>query len=201
MALKRADEGESERRWALDLSALSADAAGQLDVLGHDGDALGVDGAQVGVLEETDQVSLAGLLQGHDGRALETQIGLKVLGDFTDQALERQLADQKLGRLLVTTDLTESDRTGTVTVRLLDSAGGRRALASGLGGQLLAGSLSSGGLASGLLGTGHVSIMRYGGSEEAEVYIGRPGGEAGGAITARVHWSRAAGQSGRPSGV
>jgi hypothetical protein len=46
-----------------DLGTLAADATGQLDVLGHDGDALCVDGTQVGVLEETDQVSLAGLLQ------------------------------------------------------------------------------------------------------------------------------------------
>lgn len=36
----------------LDLVALAAETAGQLDVLGLDRDALGVDGAQVGVLEE-----------------------------------------------------------------------------------------------------------------------------------------------------
>jgi hypothetical protein len=41
------------------LRALATDAAGELDVLGHDGDALGVDGAQVGVLEEADQVGLS----------------------------------------------------------------------------------------------------------------------------------------------
>ena len=40
------------------LSPLAANAPGELDVLGHDGDALGVDGAQVGVLEQADQVSL-----------------------------------------------------------------------------------------------------------------------------------------------
>ena len=40
------------------LSSLSTDAAGELDVLVHDGDTLGVDGAQVGVLEQTDQVGL-----------------------------------------------------------------------------------------------------------------------------------------------
>ena len=44
------------------LSTLSTDTAGELDVLGHDGDTLGVDGAQVGVLEQPDEVSLAGLL-------------------------------------------------------------------------------------------------------------------------------------------
>ena len=38
------------------LGALATDAAGELDVLGHDGDALGVDGAQVGVLEEANEL-------------------------------------------------------------------------------------------------------------------------------------------------
>eukprot|EP00983_Pelagomonas_calceolata_P003824 123919-Pelagomonas_calceolata.AAC.1 len=34
---------------------LSPDAPGQLNVLGHDGDALGVDGCQVGVLKQAHQ--------------------------------------------------------------------------------------------------------------------------------------------------
>ena len=49
------------------LGTLTTDATGELDVLGHDGDALGVDGAQVGVFEESDQVGLGGFLKGHDG--------------------------------------------------------------------------------------------------------------------------------------
>ena len=128
MALKRAEfakvfsKGLGKR--AEDLGALSADTAGQLDVLGHDGDTLGVDGAQVGVLEETHQVSLAGLLQSHDGGALEAQVGLEVLGDLTDQALEGKLADQHLSALLVATDLTESHGTGPVPVGLLDASCG-----------------------------------------------------------------------------
>ena len=36
------------------LSALSSDPSCQLDVFGHDGDSLGVDGAQVSVLEQAD---------------------------------------------------------------------------------------------------------------------------------------------------
>jgi hypothetical protein len=40
------------------LVALTTEAAGELDVLGLDGDTLGVDGAQVGVLEEGDEVRL-----------------------------------------------------------------------------------------------------------------------------------------------
>ena len=59
------------------LCSLSADSAGQLNVLGHDGDTLGMDGAQVGVFKETNEVSLASFLKSHDSRALETQIGLE----------------------------------------------------------------------------------------------------------------------------
>ena len=51
------------RRDAEDLGSLSPDAPGELDVLWHDGHTLGVDGAQVGVLKQTNQVSLAGLLK------------------------------------------------------------------------------------------------------------------------------------------
>jgi hypothetical protein len=76
------------------LCPLATDAAGELDVLGHDGDALGVDGAEVGVLEEADQVRLGSLLQRGDCGALEAEVGLEVLRDFPHQALERQLADQ-----------------------------------------------------------------------------------------------------------
>jgi histone H3 len=51
---------------------------------GLDGDALGVDGAQVGVLEEGDEVGLDRLLERADGRALEAEVGLEVLSDLTD---------------------------------------------------------------------------------------------------------------------
>ena len=126
-----------------------------MDVLWHDGDTLGVDSAQVGVFKKTDEVGLAGFLESHDGRALESEISLEILSDFSDQTLEGQLADQKLGGLLVTTDLSESDGTGPVTMGFLNSTGCRCALSSGLGGQLLPRGLASGTLSSGLLGTGH----------------------------------------------
>ena len=59
----------------------------RLDVLWHDGDSLGVDGAQVGVFEEADQVGFAGFLESCDGGRLESQVGLEVLGDLSDQTL------------------------------------------------------------------------------------------------------------------
>ena len=62
------------------LRALATDAAGKLDVLGEDGDALGVDGAEVGVLEETDEVRLSSFLKRQDGVALEAEIGLRHTG-------------------------------------------------------------------------------------------------------------------------
>jgi histone H3 len=137
------------------LSTLATDAAGQLDVLGHDGDTLGVDGAQVGVLKQTDEVSLAGLLEGHDGRALEAEVSLEVLGDLPDQALEGQLADEELSGLLVSSDLSESNSSWPISVGLLDSSSSGCRFASSLGGQLFPGGFASCGLASSLLGTSH----------------------------------------------
>ena len=87
-----------------------------------DGDTLGVDGAQVGVLEEGDEVSLNGLLKSTNGGRLEAEVGLEVLGDLTDETLEGELSDEELGRLLVTTDLTESDSSWLVSVGLLDTS-------------------------------------------------------------------------------
>ena len=46
---------------------VSSDALGELEVAGHDGDSLGVNGAEVGVLEEGDEVGLSSLLKSKDG--------------------------------------------------------------------------------------------------------------------------------------
>ena len=136
-------------------SALSADSTGQLDVLGHDGDTLGVDGAQVGVLKQTDEVGLTGLLEGHHGRALEPQVSLEVLGNLTDQALEGKLANEELSRLLVASYLSESHCSWPVSVGLLHTSCGWGRFASSFRGQLLPGGLASSGLSCCLLGTGH----------------------------------------------
>ena len=143
----------------MELSTFSTDTASQLDVLGHDGDTLGVDGAEVSVLKQTNQVSLACLLKGHDGRALESQIGLEILSDLSDQTLEGKLADQKLGGLLVSPDLTESHGTRSVPVWLLHTPSSRSGLASSFGSQLLPGSFTSGGFTCGLLGTSHGDLV------------------------------------------
>jgi hypothetical protein len=112
--------------------ALATNATSELDVLGHDGHALRVDRAEVGVLEEADEVGLGRLLKGQDGRALEAEVGLEVLGDLANEALEGRLADQELGGLLILADLAECDGSRAVAMGLLDASGGGGGLACGL---------------------------------------------------------------------
>ena len=99
-----------------------------------------MDSSEIGVLEERDKVSLGSLLESHDGRRLEAEISLgilslqttvkragkylEVLGDFTDEALEGELANQKLRRLLVPPNLTKSDGSGPEAMGLLDTTSG-----------------------------------------------------------------------------
>ena len=126
------------------LGTFTSDTAGELDVLWHDGDTLGVDRAQVGVLEKADQISFACLLESQHGGALETQISLEVLCDFTYKSLEWQFPDEELSALLVPSDFTEGDGTRPVSVRFLNSTSGWCTFTCGLGGQLLSRGLATG---------------------------------------------------------
>lgn len=49
-----------------------------------------------GYTYEGDKVSLNGLLKSADGRALEAEVGLEILGDLTDETLEGELSDEEL---------------------------------------------------------------------------------------------------------
>ena len=104
------------------LSSLASDAAGKLDVLGHDGDTLGVNGTQVGVLEEANKVRFGRLLQSHEGRGLESQLGLEILRNLPHKALEGKLANEEFGRLLVLANLTKCHCTRSVPVGLLHAS-------------------------------------------------------------------------------
>ncbi len=146
-----------------DLSgSLATDASSELHVLGHDGNSLGVDGAQVGVLEEANHVSLSGLLESKDGRGLEAEVSLEVVGNLTDKSLEGELADEELSGLLEAADLAEGDSAGLEAVGSLDAGGGTtRGLAlGGLVSDGLSGVLGTGSLAGGVLGSGHFIINK-----------------------------------------
>ncbi len=78
------------------LGSLATESAGKGDVLGLDGNTLGVDSSQVGVLEERDEVGLGSLLESANSGRLETEIRLEVLGDLTNETLEGELSDEEL---------------------------------------------------------------------------------------------------------
>jgi hypothetical protein len=136
--------------------SLAADSAGELEVLGHDGHSLGVDGAEVGVLEQADKVGLGGLLEGEHGRRLEAEVVLELRSDLADESLEGELSDEELGALLEAADLAEGDGAGSEAVGLLDAtSGGGGSLLGLLVSDVLAGGLATGVLSSGLLGSCH----------------------------------------------
>jgi len=111
-------------------------------------------------------LTFGSLLESEDGRRLEAQVGLVVLGDLTNETLERKLADEQLRGFLVTTNFTKSDGSGPEAMGLLDTCGdGHGGLARSLGSELLARGLATGGLAGGLLLGGGVR------SSEFECYV------------------------------
>jgi len=135
--------------------AFTTDAASELDVLWHDGDASGVDGAKVGVFEETNEVGLGGFLEGENSGALETEVVLELGGNLTDESLEGELADEELGGLLETSDFAEGDGAWSEAVGLLDATSGGGLLDGSLLGDVFSGGLAAGVLASSVLGTSH----------------------------------------------
>ena len=136
--------------------AFTTDAAGELDVLWHDGDALGVDGAKVGVFEETNEVGLGGFLEGEDSGALETEVVLELGGNLADESLEGELADEELGGLLETSDFTEGNSAWSEAVGLLDATSSNDLL-----GGLLVGDVFTGGLATGVLACSVLCACHY----------------------------------------
>ena len=110
-------------------AAVASDSPREMQVLGEDGDALGVHGAEIGVLKEADEVGLRCLLQREDCKRLEAKVRLEVLGHLTNEALKWALEDEKLRRFLVAANLAERHGARTVSVGLLDAARCGRRLA------------------------------------------------------------------------
>ena len=83
--------------WIIGSESVTTDSLGKLKVLGHDGDPLSVDGAEVGVFEEGDQVGLSCFLEGKHCLALEPDFLFELGGDLPHQSLEGQLPDEQVG--------------------------------------------------------------------------------------------------------
>ena len=95
-------------------------------------------------------------MNGEHGLRLPTQIAFELSGDLSHEALERQLSDQKLSRLLILSNFSERNRSRSEAMWLLN------ALVSDIGrltgrllGQLLPGSFRSRVLPCGLFRSCH----------------------------------------------
>ena len=106
-----------------------------MEITSHEGDALGVEGAEVGVREETSDVGFSRFLEGSDGGCLPAETVLVAGGELTDEALEGGLAHEEISGLLVLLDLAEGDGAGSPAELL--GAGGLGGLSLSLAGLLL----------------------------------------------------------------
>ncbi|KAL9329731.1 hypothetical protein ACSQ67_004734 [Phaseolus vulgaris] len=86
------------------LSPFASDSSGELNILGHNCDPFSMNGTEVSIFKESNQVGLSGFLKSRNGTALESQIRFEVLCDFTNQTLKGEFSDQKLCALLVLPD-------------------------------------------------------------------------------------------------
>jgi hypothetical protein len=136
--------------------SLTSDSSGELHVLWHDGNSLGMDWAEVGVFKETDEVSLWCFLESKDSRWLESEVILELWGNFSYESLERKFPDKEFSALLESSDFSESNGTGSESVGFLDTTAGLSGdLLSLLVGDVLSGCFATGVLSCGLLGSCH----------------------------------------------
>jgi hypothetical protein len=89
-----------------ELGTLSTNTTGKLNILGHDSHTLCMDSTQVGILKESDKISLSSLLKSKYSGRLETKISLEVLCNLTDKTLEGSLTDKEISRLLILSNLS-----------------------------------------------------------------------------------------------
>ena len=85
---------------------LVTNAASEVNVLGHDRDALGVDGAEVCVFKKTDEERFGRLLERLHRLCLEAKFVLKVVGDLTNETLKGQRSKEEFAALLVAPNLS-----------------------------------------------------------------------------------------------
>ena len=93
-----------------------------------------MDSAEVGVLEETDEVGLSSFLDSKKCLGLEPDFIIDTLGDGTDKSLEGSSGHEEVSLLLVSLDLSEGNcswsESSLLAIRLDTSLGGGSLLAS-----------------------------------------------------------------------
>ena len=127
------------------LWAFSAETSSKLHILGLNSNSLSMNSTQIRILKQTDKICLNSLLKSTNSTTLEPQIRLEILCDFPDKSLEGELANEKFGGFLVTTDFSKSDGTGSVTMGFLDTACCRSRFTCCFWGELFARGFASGG--------------------------------------------------------
>ena len=114
LLLPRPDISVLSRCLTVAVAWFVANASHELQVSWQDGHAVSMDGSKIGVVKERHKISLGGLLEGSDGCALKAQIRFVVLGNFADEPLKGEFAQQQFITLLISFDLSKRHRSGTI---------------------------------------------------------------------------------------
>ena len=76
---------------------VAPDPSGEEHVAAVQGHALGVESAEVGILENASEVSLGSLLEGYESLGLEAEIVVVAAADLTNNPLEGRSWDEEIG--------------------------------------------------------------------------------------------------------
>ena len=107
-------------------SPFTADTPCELNVFNHHCHPFCVNRAQSGILKHAHHESFRSFLKSWHSRRLESEVWFVLSSDFTNQSLERQLANQKLRWLLVFSNLSECHCSRSEPVWLLYPSSSRR---------------------------------------------------------------------------
>ena len=118
-----------------------------------------MDGAEVGVFEETDHVGLRGFLESEDSGGLESEIVLELRSDFSYESLEGKFSDEEFSALLESSDFSESNSSWSESVGFLYSTSWLSSLLCLFVCNVLSGCLSTCSLSSSLFSSCHFILF------------------------------------------
>ena len=104
------------------VEALTSDSASQIEVFLHDCNSWSMNGAQVGIFEETSQIALSGFLKCKEGLRLESELSIDTVTDCSDESLEWSFSEHEGNGLLVSLYFSEGNSSGSESSGFLDSS-------------------------------------------------------------------------------